>query len=108
MIKHAFGYADGNAGSAAEEVLQLAYATGALKPRRMLTKEEWDAMGSSSHTHQFLAQLARAPRFHDSRLVSASWHGKRPYLAHSTDPSNGSLPLYTLGEGQHSGDGRGG
>lgn len=30
-----------------EETLQLAYATGALKPRRMMTKEEWDAMGSS-------------------------------------------------------------
>lgn len=29
-----------------EEALQLAYATGALKPRRMLSKEEWDAMGS--------------------------------------------------------------
>ncbi|MEK9140759.1 MAG: hypothetical protein AAB308_06875 [Nitrospirota bacterium] len=29
-----------------EEALQLAYATGALKPRRMMTKEEWDAMGS--------------------------------------------------------------
>jgi hypothetical protein len=31
-----------------EEVLQLAYATGALKPRRMMTKEEWDATGSSN------------------------------------------------------------
>ncbi|BFU90654.1 MAG: hypothetical protein NTAFB01_18410 [Nitrospira sp.] len=31
-----------------EEALQLAYATGALKPRRMMTKEEWDAMGSSN------------------------------------------------------------
>ncbi|OQW32237.1 MAG: hypothetical protein A4E19_19575 [Nitrospira sp. SG-bin1] len=30
-----------------EEALQLAYATGALKPRRMMTQEEWDAMGSS-------------------------------------------------------------
>jgi hypothetical protein len=30
-----------------EEALQLAYATGALKPRRMLTQEEWDAMGKS-------------------------------------------------------------
>jgi hypothetical protein len=30
-----------------EEAQQLAYATGALKPRRMMTKEEWDAMGSS-------------------------------------------------------------
>lgn len=29
-----------------EEALQLAYATGALKPRRFLTQEEWDAMGS--------------------------------------------------------------
>ncbi len=29
-----------------EEALKLAYATGALKPRRMLTQEEWDAMGS--------------------------------------------------------------
>lgn len=31
-----------------EEALQLAYATGALKPRRMLSKEEWDAMGKSA------------------------------------------------------------
>lgn len=31
-----------------EEALRLAYATGALKPRRFLSKEEWDAMGSSS------------------------------------------------------------
>jgi hypothetical protein len=31
-----------------EEALQLAYATGALKPRKFLTQEEWDAMGSSS------------------------------------------------------------
>jgi hypothetical protein len=30
-----------------EEALQLAYATGALKPRRFLSKEEWDTMGSS-------------------------------------------------------------
>lgn len=30
-----------------EEALQLAYATGALKPRRIMTQEEWDAMGSS-------------------------------------------------------------
>lgn len=30
-----------------EEALQLAYATGALKPRRFITQEEWDAMGSS-------------------------------------------------------------
>ena len=29
-----------------EEALQLAYATGALKPRRFISKEEWDAMGS--------------------------------------------------------------
>lgn len=31
-----------------EEALQLAYATGALKPRRFVSKEEWDAMGSSN------------------------------------------------------------
>lgn len=31
-----------------EEALQLAYASGALKPRRFITEEEWDAMGSSS------------------------------------------------------------
>jgi hypothetical protein len=31
-----------------EEALQLAYATGALKPRKFLTQEEWDAMGSSN------------------------------------------------------------
>lgn len=31
-----------------EEALQLAYATGALKPRRMITQEEWDAMGKSA------------------------------------------------------------
>ena len=31
-----------------EEALQLAYASGALKPRKFLTQEEWDAMGSSS------------------------------------------------------------
>jgi len=31
-----------------EEALQLAYATGALKPRKLLTQEEWDAMGSSN------------------------------------------------------------
>ncbi|GKS65835.1 hypothetical protein YTPLAS72_31390 [Nitrospira sp.] len=30
-----------------EEALQLAYAIGALKPRRFISKEEWDAMGSS-------------------------------------------------------------
>jgi hypothetical protein len=31
-----------------EEALQLAHATGALKPRRFISKEEWDAMGKSS------------------------------------------------------------
>jgi hypothetical protein len=31
-----------------EEILHLAYASGALKPRRFLSKEEWEAMGSSS------------------------------------------------------------
>lgn len=31
-----------------DEVLQLAYASGALKVRRMMTKEEWDVMGSSN------------------------------------------------------------
>lgn len=31
-----------------EEVLKLAYATGALKPRRILTKDEWEAMGLPS------------------------------------------------------------
>lgn len=31
-----------------EEALQLAYTTGALKPRRLISKEEWDAMGSSN------------------------------------------------------------
>lgn len=30
-----------------DEALQLAYATGALKPRKFLTQEEWDAMGTS-------------------------------------------------------------
>ena len=30
-----------------EEALQLAYASGALKPRRFLSQEEWAAMGSS-------------------------------------------------------------
>jgi hypothetical protein len=30
-----------------EEALRLAYASGALKPRKFLTQEEWDAMGSS-------------------------------------------------------------
>ena len=31
-----------------DEALQLAYATGALKPRKFLTQEEWDAMGLSN------------------------------------------------------------
>jgi hypothetical protein len=31
-----------------EEVLQLAYASGALKPRRFISKEEWDAMGKTA------------------------------------------------------------
>jgi len=31
-----------------EEALRLAYASGALKPRRFIGKEEWEAMGSSS------------------------------------------------------------
>lgn len=30
-----------------EDALRIAYASGALKPRRMITKKEWDAMGSS-------------------------------------------------------------
>ena len=30
-----------------EEALRVAYASGALKPRRLIEKEEWDAMGSS-------------------------------------------------------------
>ncbi len=30
-----------------EEVLQLAYASGALKPRRFIGKEEWETMGVS-------------------------------------------------------------
>ena len=29
-----------------EEALQLAYASGALKPRRLISKEEWDAIAS--------------------------------------------------------------
>ena len=29
-----------------EEALRLAYASGALKPRKLLTQEEWEAMGS--------------------------------------------------------------
>jgi hypothetical protein len=29
-----------------EEALQLAYATGALKPRRFINKEECDALGA--------------------------------------------------------------
>jgi hypothetical protein len=31
-----------------EEALKLAYATGALKPRKFLTHAEWEAMGSSA------------------------------------------------------------
>lgn len=31
-----------------EEALRLAYETGALKPRRFISKEEWEAMGSST------------------------------------------------------------
>jgi hypothetical protein len=30
-----------------EEVLRQAYGSGALKPRRFIGKEEWEAMGSS-------------------------------------------------------------
>lgn len=30
-----------------EEALQLAYASGALKPRQFISQEEWDAMGTS-------------------------------------------------------------
>jgi hypothetical protein len=30
-----------------EEALRVAYASGALKPRRLIGKEEWEAMGSS-------------------------------------------------------------
>ena len=29
-----------------EATLQAAYATGALQPRKMISKEEWDEMGS--------------------------------------------------------------
>lgn len=29
------------------EALQLSYASGALKPRRFITKEEWEAIGLS-------------------------------------------------------------
>ena len=29
-----------------EEAINLAYASGALKPRQLIEKEEWDAMGS--------------------------------------------------------------
>ena len=29
-----------------EEAINLAYASGALKPRRLIEKEEWEAMGS--------------------------------------------------------------
>lgn len=31
-----------------EDALHLAYATSSLKPQRFISKEEWDAMGSSS------------------------------------------------------------
>lgn len=31
-----------------EEALQLAYASGALRSRRFLSKEEWEEMGSST------------------------------------------------------------
>lgn len=30
-----------------EEALHLAYASGALKPRKPISQEEWEAMGSS-------------------------------------------------------------
>ena len=30
-----------------EEALSVAYASGALKPRQLIEKEEWEAMGSS-------------------------------------------------------------
>jgi hypothetical protein len=30
-----------------EEALRVAYASGALKPRRLIGKEEWEAMNSS-------------------------------------------------------------
>lgn len=29
-----------------EEALQVAYASGALKPKRLIEKEEWEKMGS--------------------------------------------------------------
>lgn len=29
-----------------EEALHLAYASGALKPKRLIEKEEWESMGS--------------------------------------------------------------
>jgi len=29
-----------------EEALRVAYASGALKPRRLIEKEEWEGMGS--------------------------------------------------------------
>jgi len=32
-----------------EEALQVAYASGALKPRRLIKKEEWEGMGSLPH-----------------------------------------------------------
>ena len=31
-----------------EDALSLAYASGALKPRKLIEKEEWEAMGSSA------------------------------------------------------------
>ncbi len=35
-----------------EEILHVAYASGAVKPRRFISKEEWDAMGSSPDAAQ--------------------------------------------------------
>jgi hypothetical protein len=32
-----------------EEALQVAYASGALKPRRLIEKEEWEGMSSLPH-----------------------------------------------------------
>ena len=31
-----------------EEALHVAYASGALKPRTLISQEEWEAMGSTS------------------------------------------------------------
>jgi len=48
-IKAALGYTDGDAGSThglGGGALQLACTTDALKPRRCISREEWDAMGS--------------------------------------------------------------